>query len=745
MKHTKVLNVAIVGGGPGCRAIMDEILAGKLTHLPMQLVGVADINPTAVGYCCAQERGIYTTKDYHDFYKLDDLDMIIEITGRDEVANEIFRTKQDRVRFMDNVEACLFWDIFHIKKQRVVERKHAENTLKESEHFFKAVFDAIQDGITVLDCDFNIIMINPHIEKMFSSHMPIVGNKCYRAYQNMDSQCPLCPSVRVFETGEAHREIVPYPLNNPVRWIDISSFPLKNRDGYVTGIINYSEDVTEQKNAEKEIKRKHNELGAINGILLRLTKEYDLNGMCLVLQDMMKNFYPGFEILVFLLTPGRDNFYFPRPEKEHIRETCYDRAIRKIKNLKLEYDLLQFLAGNKMKPTCSGMKRDNCPAVIQDLTSEFCTWMAVPVELEDECQGLFMLGSSTVNMEVKDDLIFVEALIRQISGVIRYQIAKEVREEAFRKQLTGQDKFMGIVGRSQPMQKIYRLIQAVANSESTVLILGESGTGKELVSRAIHKVGKYKDTPFIVAHCSSFVPTLVHSEIFGHEKGAFTGAIKRKLGRLERAQRGILFLDEVADLPLETQVLLLRFLQDKSFERVGGESSVEVDVRIIAATNKDIKKEMEAGRLREDFYYRLNVVPIKLPPLREHILDLPLLANHFLRTLCLIEGKKITGFSSGAMKLMMDYDWPGNVRELQNTVARCVVLTSESRIDVDVLPDRIKNSKDAPKEFSLAKNEKDIIVNVMQECNWNKHKAASLLDISRGTLYSKLKKYNIRS
>jgi DNA-binding NtrC family response regulator len=212
---------------------------------------------------------------------------------------------------------------------------------------------------------------------------------------------------------------------------------------------------------------------------------------------------------------------------------------------------------------------------------------------------------------------------------------------------------------------------------------------------------------------------------------------------LERAQGGILFLDEVADLPLETQVLLLRFLQDKSFESVGGEGVMQADVRVIAATNKDVEKEMEAGRLREDFYYRLNVLPIKLPPLRERITDVPLLANHFLRTYCLIEGKEITGFQNKAMHAMMDYNWPGNVRELQNTVARSVVLASDSRIGVEVLPDRIRGGAAASKEFSLWKNERDLVASVMRECNWNKNEAARLLDISRGTLYSKLKKYNI--
>jgi DNA-binding NtrC family response regulator len=303
---------------------------------------------------------------------------------------------------------------------------------------------------------------------------------------------------------------------------------------------------------------------------------------------------------------------------------------------------------------------------------------------------------------------------------------------------------MGLVGRSQPMQKIYRMIQSIADSSSTVLITGESGTGKELVARAIRRAGKYKDTPFVIAHCSSFVPTLVHSEIFGHEKGAFTGAVSKKRGRLERAQGGILFLDEVADLPLETQVLLLRFLQDKSFERVGGERLLEANVRVIAATNKDIEKEMKAGNLRADFFYRLNVLPIETPTLRERVADIPLLASHFLKTHCLVEGKEIRGFDNDAMKLMMDYDWPGNVRELQNVVARCTALASGGHVGVDILPERIKGAAGTT-EYSLAKNERNLILRVMRECQWNKHKAARQLDISRGTLYSKLKKYGIKS
>ncbi len=745
MNQDKALNVAIVGGSPACKAIMDMIFAEKLTQFRMNLIGVADPNPEAVDYRYAQEKGIYATKDYRDLYKLKNLHMIIDLTGRHEVASEISRTKPDHIRLMDQVATSLFKDIFQIEEEGVAERNRVEQALREEGRFLQTVFDAIQDGMTIVDCEFNIVRVNTWMEKVYASQVPLVGKKCYKAYHKRESPCPRCPTLHTLTTGEAHSHIVPSPSEeNPTRWIDLSAFPLKNPDGRVVGIIEHMKDITPRKQAEKELKRKHNELEAINRVLLRVTKEYNLNGMCRVLQDIMEDFYPGFHAWMFLLTPDRDGFYFPRAEKGQDRQTCYDRAERRIGSLKLEDALLQFLTRDKMRPTCSGTKKGDYPAIILELAAGFSTWMAVPIELEDQCHGLYMLVSSSLDIEVETDLIFVEALIRQISGVVRYQVSIEVREEAFRKQLTGPDKFMGIVGRSRPIQEIYRLIQSVADSKSTVLITGESGTGKELVARAIHGAGKYKDTPYIVAHCSSFVPTLVHSEIFGHEKGAFTGALSQKRGRLERAQGGILFLDEVADLPLETQVLLLRFLQDKSFERVGGEHLVEVNVRVIAATNKDIEKEMKSGRLREDFYYRLNVIPIKLPPLRERSADVPLLANHFLRTHSLIEGKVITGFDTEAMKLLMDYDWPGNVRELQNTVARSVVIASGSRIGVDVLPDRIRSRAGTPREFSLSKNERNLIESVMRGCNWNKHQAARLLDISRGTLYSKLKKYNIR-
>ena len=635
-----------------------------------------------------------------------------------------------------------------IKELKESETRLAKKTLQVSEREKQAILDTLIDKILIINKDMQIIWANETATAELDMRpVDIVGETCHKLFTGKETLCEGCPSKKAIESGQVEHAIIYKPkvtgLDGESYW-DCYTVPTKNESGEVVRFIQVTRNVTEKIQAEKGLERQHNELKAINGILLKMTKEYSLNGIYSVLHDIINDFYPGAELMVFLLNPERDGFYFPPINKRRINETYFKKTKREIMNRKLEEDLLNFLTSDKIISTCSGRKNEDYAAVVLELAKEFNTWIAVPIELEGICYGLFMVGSSYMDIPEEKDLIFIETLIRQISGIIRYQISKEVREDAFKKQLVGPDMFMDIVGRSQPMQKIYQMIQAVADSPSTILISGESGTGKELVARTIHRAGKYKDTPFIAAHCSSFVPTLVHSEIFGHEKGAFTGATTRKLGRLERAQGGILFLDEVADLPLENQVLLLRFLQDKSFERVGGERPVEVNVRVIAATNKDIEKEMKAGRVREDFYYRVNIIRLRLPSLRERITDVPVLANHFLRTYCLIEEKQIKGFDTETMKLLIDYHWPGNVRELQNVVARCVVLASGEWIGVETLPKKMLALAGAPKEFSLAKSERNLILNVMHECNWNKHKAARLLYISRSTLYSKIKKYNIK-
>ncbi|MEJ2658486.1 MAG: sigma-54 dependent transcriptional regulator, partial [Desulfobacterales bacterium] len=335
-------------------------------------------------------------------------------------------------------------------------------------------------------------------------------------------------------------------------------------------------------------------------------------------------------------------------------------------------------------------------------------------------------------------------LFNQIAGHIRHLIIHETEINHLQQSVSERTSYGEIIGRSDEMQKIYELIDLVSASDAIVLITGENGTGKELVAQAIHRQSYRKDGPFVVANCSAYSPTLLESELFGHEKGAFTGAIKMKKGRFERAQGGILFLDEIGDIEPATQVLLLRFLQDHCFERVGGEETMEADVRVLAATNRDLYHEVEEGRFRNDLYYRLNVVTIHLPPLRDRKEDIPLLCKHFLKNYSVKEGKDIQSFSPGAMQALMDYDWPGNVRQLENTVSHAVILTQGPVIERGTLPQFLKQSAPEPSSSSLAESERRLILGVLHDVNWNKHDAARRLEISRSTLYSKIRRHGLR-
>ena len=273
---------------------------------------------------------------------------------------------------------------------------------------------------------------------------------------------------------------------------------------------------------------------------------------------------------------------------------------------------------------------------------------------------------------------------------MRRAILHEEEISALKNRIDAAAGFGNLIGKDPKMRVIYKLIEDVAPSDVTVLIQGESGTGKELVARAIHQFSPRQEGPFIVINCSAYPATLLESELFGHEKGAFTGALRQKAGRFEQADGGTVFLDEVGDIPLPAQIKLLRVLQTRKFERVGGEATLTVDVRILAATNKDLLKEVRNGNFREDLFYRLNVIPIFLPPLGERKNDIPILVEHFLKLFAVAKGKNIRGVSSEALRLLLDYPWPGNVRELENTIEHAVVLAKAGQVEVWDLPSALQ-------------------------------------------------------
>jgi DNA-binding NtrC family response regulator len=312
---------------------------------------------------------------------------------------------------------------------------------------------------------------------------------------------------------------------------------------------------------------------------------------------------------------------------------------------------------------------------------------------------------------------------------------------------TGYDE---IIGNSQAIKKVFSLIEQVADKDTTVLIHGESGTGKELIARAIHRKSKRSEYPFIKINCGALNENLLESELFGHEKGSFTGAIRQKKGRFELADKGTLFLDEIGDVSPSMQVKLLRVLQEGEFERVGGEITLKSDVRIIAATNKDLQKLILGGHFREDLFYRLSVIPINLPSLRERKEDIILLINYFIKRLALKNNCEVKEISGEGLEMLMDYPWPGNIRELENLTERLFVISTDKVIDPSLIASHLSSSislnsgyENLPLEEALYAFEKNLIVNAMKKANGIKNRAAKILGISTSVLYYKLEKYRL--
>lgn len=323
---------------------------------------------------------------------------------------------------------------------------------------------------------------------------------------------------------------------------------------------------------------------------------------------------------------------------------------------------------------------------------------------------------------------------------------KKLTEEI--NKLRSQQRYSKIIGKSGKLSEMMQIINQVASTKASVLITGESGTGKELVADAIVSLSDRKDKPFIKVHCASLSESLLESELFGHEKGAFTGATAQKRGRFELADGGTIFLDEIGEINPSTQVKILRVLQEREFERVGGEKTIKVDVRVIAATNRNLLEEVKKGAFREDLYYRLNVVHIEVPPLRERKEDIELLALNFLDQFNKEDGRKIEGISSQARKALLSYDWPGNIRELKNSIESSVVLARGNIIQLEDLPAQItsqvaenKSSITIDLPVTMEEAERKIILSTIEYCAGNKSRASELLEIGRKTLHRKLNEY----
>ncbi len=376
-------------------------------------------------------------------------------------------------------------------------------------------------------------------------------------------------------------------------------------------------------------------------------------------------------------------------------------------------------------------------------------------DLRPHTPVIMISGHGTIELAVKAsklgayDFLEKPLSLERVLITVKRAIEKSVLEGTLRSLREDVTKRFRLVGESPVIKHLKAQIELVASSNSMVLVTGESGAGKELVARLIHALSPRQDGPFVEVNCAAIPQELIESELFGHERGSFTGAFERKKGKFELADHGTLFLDEVGDMSLQAQAKVLRVIETREFQRVGGSKTIKVDVRIIAATNKDLKEEVKKGRFREDLFYRLNVIPLRVPSLRERKEDIPLLVEHFLNLIASEYGKPPKKISKDAIELLMEYDWPGNVRELKNMIERLVIMCPGEVITPDELRSTglVKISSDyfALKTLKEAKEafERDFIVRKLEENNWNISKTAEAIDIERTALYRKLKQLGI--
>ncbi len=401
---------------------------------------------------------------------------------------------------------------------------------------------------------------------------------------------------------------------------------------------------------------------------------------------------------------------------------------------------------------CSALNCTTCEIVRSNTDGRYWCHLFKHGEIKNQKCALMRKDGAIVNI-VKNASLFRDKKGKVIGAVetmtdITDLIHKEIQIETFRRELQAEDRFYGMIGVSPAIQRVFELIANAAESDAPVIIYGESGTGKELVASALHQAGPRRDRPFIKVNCSALSESLLESELFGHVKGAFTGAIRDRQGRFEAASGGTIFLDEIGDMPPTIQVKLLRVLEEKVVERVGDNRPIPVDIRILSATNRNLRTLVSEGRFREDLFYRINVIPIHVPPLRERSGDIPILAESFFRRIKLKNNRQIEGISKETLDLLMQYPWPGNIRELKSAMEYAFVACREKMIRPEHLPgELLKRAPASPPSRTPRGNLEEMkrrrLIEALTEARGNQSKAARLLGLSRTSVWSQLKRFGI--
>jgi len=633
-------------------------------------------------------------------------------------------------------------------------------SLEKNYQFTKAVSDKIinniSDSLIVIEpSTYRIVQANNNfLASVGLEFSGVIQKKCYEILhgwgnpcESYGMYCPMRETAQTMRPCTVERNITSH--TGKKRRIKITTYPLQEKQGHAPMILRVGQDITQLHKIEQQLASKNDQVVELTSRLetfLDITTRVEhLNLTSSFFIEIEKNcqkVFPGSDLFFFLLNPEKTGFI----DLSQLHPRSSNLLLRLTRQTE-QPDLLEAFAGylNSLELTSITRIGGNpLPQSFRAIAKAYASWFGFPLFHGDKCIGYLLLGSNPDRIYSNEDIRFLYALFRRLTGSMHQWACRKSEIDRSRRNIGTRTNFDEIIGKSQAMQQVYDRIEQVAESDATVLICGENGTGKELVAKAIHHLSKRRGGPFIIANCSAFVSSLLESELFGHEKGAFTGASSRKRGRIELADGGTLFLDEIGSISPEIQLLLLRFLQDHTFERVGGEQTIQADVRILAATNRDLEKEIVAGRMRSDFFYRINVVTIQLPPLRERREDIPLLIDTFFEKFRSEEGKKIARITPEAVQMLTNYDWPGNIRQLENALHHAVIMCKGEVIGIEDLPSPIGSETDFSNEDSLLENERRLILKVLSRCNWNKHEAARRLGISRSTLYSKICRHGMQ-
>jgi formate hydrogenlyase transcriptional activator len=639
----------------------------------------------------------------------------------------------------------------------ITQRKRAEKALKQSEERFRLLVEGVQNcAIFALDPEGRVIAWNAGAERIKGYRAEeILGQHFSRFYEAADIERGEPEQELEMAAAAGHFETEGWRVRKDGSrfWANVILTLIRDNDGKLLGFSKVTRDLTERKRFEQELKHERDRLRLLLDLNNSFASNLDLGQLFRAVSACVRSIMRSDATILSL----------PELETNQIRMHAIDfpqgKGFIKEGFVHPIEGSVEGLVYRTAKPTVFNRLPTWLNPKLQELLTKegLKSGCALPLIRRGRTLGILSLACLQENAFTQQDVDLLEQVADQVAiaveNALRYHQVTESSERLAKERLYLEDEirrernFDEIIGKSPALKRVLKEVETVAATNSAVLLLGETGTGKELIARAIHKISSRRNRTLVRADCASIPPGLLESELFGHEKGAFTGAIAREIGRFELAHEGTLFLDEVGDIPLGLQSKLLRVLQEQELERLGSTRTIRVDFRLVAATNRDLKEMVEHGQFRSDLYYRLNVFPIEVPPLRDRPEDIPVLVWHFANRCAQRMNKQIENIRAEDMEALAHYHWPGNVRELQNVIERCVILTSNAVLFCPLVAELERVGRNAPPEVrSLEQAEREHILRTLEKTDWvigGPHGAAALLAVRRTTLLYKMRRLGI--